>query len=174
MDAAVGEVDVAPEHVAELVGARAGEDEGGDDRAAVVGAPVGGAVHLAARVEQGDDLLGGVEVHGPARRELEPAPPAGGGVGGEVPVLDGHGEDPLQDLDGLVDRVGREGSQDAAVVVAQGLAAFDRAAAQVGLLDLVAAVGVDGLDVDRLDRPVGEVGQQVGERPLLGSRGCWR
>ena len=73
----------------------------------------------------------------------------------------------MQDLDRLVDRVRREGSQDAAVVVAQRLAALDRAAAQVGLFDLVAAVGVDGLDVDRVDRPVGEVGQQVRERPLL-------
>ena len=81
VDAAVGEVDVAPEQVAELVRAGAGEDERGDDRAAVVGAPVGGAVHLGAGVEQADDLLGGVEVHGPARRELEPAAPPGGRVG---------------------------------------------------------------------------------------------
>jgi hypothetical protein len=126
--------------VAELVRAGAGEDKCGDDRAAVVGAPVRGTLHLGAGVEQADDLFGGVEVHGPAGRELEPAASPGGRVGGQVAVLDGDGEDRLQDLDRLVDRVWGEGSQDAAVVVAQGLAAFDRAAAQVGLLDFVAAV----------------------------------
>lgn len=39
-DTPVGEIDVTPEHVAKLVGARTGKDQGGDNRAAIRAAPV--------------------------------------------------------------------------------------------------------------------------------------
>jgi hypothetical protein len=104
VDAAVGEVDVAPEQLAELLGAGAGEDERGDDRAAVAGAPVRLSVELGGGVEQRLDLLGAVKADGGAAaaslgRQRRPA----AGFAGRWPYstasarIDSAGLDPRTD-----------------------------------------------------------------------------
>ena len=67
-DARACQIDVAPEQVAELVRAGAGEDERGDDRLAFGEFVVGVAVELGRRLQQRLDLRGAVDVDG--RRAL--------------------------------------------------------------------------------------------------------
>ena len=147
-DAHVGEVDVAFEHVAELVGAGAGEDQGGDDRFALAAQATGVAVEFGGGVEQRLDLLGGVEMDRRLGPRLQQAVPTGRRVLGDPLVLDGQAEEPGENLDRLVDRGRRQRLAGAAVLVAVGIAAVDRRLQPLPFFDLRGAVGVDRFGVD--------------------------
>jgi hypothetical protein len=168
-DARACQIDVAPEHVTQLDGAWATEDEGADDRLALGEFVVGIAVELGRRLQQRLDLRGAVDVDG-GRAALAQAPPLTfGGVLGdaEALVFDGDRERPLQVVDRPVDRPRRKRSQYLAVVVSLRLAPLDRPRAGPGLLHLERAVLVYALDVDLLECPIAEEGDEVPQRPLF-------
>ena len=160
VDAAVGEVDVAPAQVAELVGAGAGEEQRGDDRPAVVGEPLSVRVELARRLQQGRICSAVSRCTGAAF--AEPASAAGGGVLGMCPYSTATESTHCRASIVLLIDAGGRGRSARPPSLRMRLAALDRPPAASGL-DLVGAVGIDGLDVDLGERPVAEVGQQVRE-----------
>jgi hypothetical protein len=88
VDAPIGEIDVAPEQVAELFGARAGEEERGDDRHPALRAPLRAAVEQGAGVKQRLDLLDGVEVDRSVLGlgQAAPSPFGGGSASARTPA----------------------------------------------------------------------------------------
>ena len=93
-DPLVGEVDVAPEKVAELLCSRPGQDQGGEDHLAFGAVATRLPVELRTGVEERLDLGWRVEVDRPTGRLLKKALATGGGVLADVAIFEGDGEQP--------------------------------------------------------------------------------
>ena len=115
-------------------------------------------------------MLGAVEVDGALPDDLQPPPLADGRVrGGQVSVLDSELQDLPEHVDLHVDRAWRERLLDAVVAAPalvddldhQWTAGVDRGLADGVFSDLVLAVAVDLLDIDRFDQMVLEERDQV-------------